>query len=149
MSSAVVMTRLFAWKPRWAVIRFVNSWARSTFDISTAPVVREPKPWAASPGVETSGAPELFDAVKRLPPSRVSPWSFGNFARVMYVVVVVGVVAGATGGASPAAGPLGGVPAQGASDGVLFFYTQAGGGGVGQPAAPEDTPGRARGPLAA
>ena len=26
------MTREFAWKPRWAMIRLVNSWERSTFD---------------------------------------------------------------------------------------------------------------------
>ena len=32
-----MITRLLAWKPRWAVIMFVNSCARSTFDISTAP----------------------------------------------------------------------------------------------------------------
>src|SRR4051812_16263647 len=131
MSSAVVMTRLFAWNPRWAVIRFVNSWARSTFDISTAPVVREPKPWAASPGVETSAAPELFDAVKRLPPSRVRPWSFGNFARVMYVVVVVGVVAGGTGGGVTVAAPLGSIETEGALDGVLIFVREPAGGGVG------------------
>ena len=28
------MTFEFAWKPRWATIRLVNSWARSTLDIS-------------------------------------------------------------------------------------------------------------------
>ena len=30
ISSEVVMTRELAWKPRWATIRLVNSWARST-----------------------------------------------------------------------------------------------------------------------
>ena len=35
--SVVEITRLFAWKPRWAMIMFVNSCARSTFDISSAP----------------------------------------------------------------------------------------------------------------
>ena len=33
------MTRELAWKPRWAVIMFVNVCARSTLDISIAPAV--------------------------------------------------------------------------------------------------------------
>ena len=36
------MIRAFAWKPRWATIRFVNSWLRSTFDASRAPATTEP-----------------------------------------------------------------------------------------------------------
>jgi len=46
ISSLFVMTRLFAWKPRWATIMFVNSCARSTFDISSAPLVM--KDWLPS-----------------------------------------------------------------------------------------------------
>jgi len=43
-SSEVVMTREFAWNPRWVRIRFVNSWARSTFDISSVPGATWPRP---------------------------------------------------------------------------------------------------------
>lgn len=39
ISSAEVMTRALDWKPRWAVIMLVNSWARSTLLISRAPEV--------------------------------------------------------------------------------------------------------------
>ena len=40
--SAVEMTRELAWKPRCAVIMFVNSDARSTFDISMEPAAVTP-----------------------------------------------------------------------------------------------------------
>ena len=44
------MTREFAWKPRSATIRFVNSAARSTFDISSVPPDSVPRPpWPATP----------------------------------------------------------------------------------------------------
>ena len=33
------MTRELAWKPRWATIRLVNSWASSTLDISSVPAL--------------------------------------------------------------------------------------------------------------
>lgn len=39
ISSLLVITRELAWKPRCVTIMFVNSWARSTFDISSAPLV--------------------------------------------------------------------------------------------------------------
>jgi hypothetical protein len=39
ISSDAEITRAFAWNPRWATIRFVNSCARSTLDISNAPAV--------------------------------------------------------------------------------------------------------------
>ena len=45
--SDVVITLLFAWKPRWAMIRPVNSWERSTFDISSAPAESVPRPAGA------------------------------------------------------------------------------------------------------
>src|SRR3954452_8492396 len=35
ISSDAVIMRELAWNPRWAMIRLVNSWARSTFDISS------------------------------------------------------------------------------------------------------------------
>ena len=47
----MVITLELAWKPRWAMTRLVNSWARSTFDISSAPLTTEPMP--ALPGVPT------------------------------------------------------------------------------------------------
>src|SRR5690606_9581788 len=37
MLSDVVMTRALDWKPRWAMIMLVNSWARSTLADSSAP----------------------------------------------------------------------------------------------------------------
>ena len=45
--SEVVMTLALDWNPRWAVIMLVNSFARSTLDISNAPdvtVERLPSP---------------------------------------------------------------------------------------------------------
>ena len=36
--SLVVIIFPFAWKPRWVMIMSVNCWARSTFDISSAPL---------------------------------------------------------------------------------------------------------------
>lgn len=39
ISSLLVITRELAWKPRCVTIMFVNSWARSTLDISSAPLV--------------------------------------------------------------------------------------------------------------
>ena len=44
ISSAVEMTREFAWNPRCAVIMVVNWVARSTFDISSMPATVWPKP---------------------------------------------------------------------------------------------------------
>src|SRR5262249_15121160 len=50
ISSEVVITREFAWKPRWATIKLVNSAARSTFDISSVPPDIVPRPpWPATP----------------------------------------------------------------------------------------------------
>ena len=57
------MTRELAWKPRCAVIMFVNSWARSTFDISTVPAVVKPSRRA---GVPTVAVPEFGDCSQRL-----------------------------------------------------------------------------------
>jgi hypothetical protein len=51
------MTFEFAWKPRWATIRLVNSWARSTFDISSVPPARRPRPPLPAP--PTLARPEL------------------------------------------------------------------------------------------
>ena len=49
----VVITRRAAWNPRWARIRLVNSAARSTFDISTAPAWSSPR--RPSPATPSSG----------------------------------------------------------------------------------------------
>src|SRR3712207_3771493 len=57
ISSEVVMIRLLAWKPRWAITRLVNSCARSTFDISSAPLVMRPRP--AEPAEPTWARPEF------------------------------------------------------------------------------------------
>src|SRR3954463_710813 len=75
--SAVEITRELAWKPRCALIMFVNSWARSTFDISTAPEVTSEK---LPPGVPTFSGPELFDADQRLLETRWRPASFAKVA---------------------------------------------------------------------
>src|SRR5262245_17532549 len=91
------MTFEFAWKPRWAVIIEVNSWARSTFDISTSPTASTPRPfWPGAPQEATpavggvvllddveSYAPELAVAWNRLSPMRDRPAGFGNLASAM------------------------------------------------------------------
>src|SRR3954469_18815641 len=56
---------------------FVNSWARSTFDISTAPDVTSEK---LPPGVPTVSGPELFEADQRLLETRCRPASLANVA---------------------------------------------------------------------
>ena len=56
ISSLAVMMRALAWKPRCAVMRFVNSAARSTLLISTAPpdiVPRPPLPAAPISGLDS------------------------------------------------------------------------------------------------
>src|SRR5581483_4560636 len=57
--SEVVMTLAFAWKPRWATISSVNSWARSTLLISSVPDDSVPRP--PEPAVPTWGRPESLD----------------------------------------------------------------------------------------
>src|ERR1700761_7906818 len=57
ISSLVVITRELAWKPRCAMTRLVNSWARSTFDISSAPLVIKPRP--PEPAAPTWARPEF------------------------------------------------------------------------------------------
>jgi hypothetical protein len=86
ISSDVVITRLLAWKPRSAVIMLVNSWARSTFDISTAPGIRVPRPFV--PAMLAVSAPELFVAIQLLPETRWRPASFGKVAREMTAILV-------------------------------------------------------------
>ena len=58
------MTRELAWKPRWAVIMFVNVCERSTLDISIAPAVVTPRP--ETPGVACVLTPEFAEASKVL-----------------------------------------------------------------------------------
>src|SRR5207302_4628608 len=81
ISSLAVMIREFAWKPRWAMIRLVNSWARSTFDISSVPAAIDPRP--AVPGVPTSACPEAPDARKRLWPALTRPAGLLKAPRAM------------------------------------------------------------------
>src|SRR3954453_22494091 len=78
MESAVEITRELAWKPRWAVIMFVNVWARSTLDISTAPACVVPVP--PTPGVLTVFVPEVAETVQVLPPLRSRPDALVNVA---------------------------------------------------------------------
>ncbi len=75
------MTRPLAWKPRCASIMFVNSCARSTFDISSEPAASVPRPFT-SPGTPTTGLPEFGDWTNFVPATRWRPCSFGNFASV-------------------------------------------------------------------
>src|SRR3954447_1075256 len=63
---------------------FVNSWARSTFDISTAPDVTSEK---LPPGVPTLSGPELLDADQRLLETRCRPASLANCASERYPAV--------------------------------------------------------------
>ena len=73
------MTRELAWKPRWAVIMFVNVWARSTLDISIAPAVVEAA-CRRCRACSTCAAPELADSIQRLPDARSRPAAFWNVA---------------------------------------------------------------------
>ena len=75
------MMRAFAWKPRWATIRLVNSCERSTFDISSAPPVSEPSPLC--PGVPSWAAPELKVAAYDEEPAFSSPLGLAKVARAM------------------------------------------------------------------
>src|ERR1700755_1362467 len=94
MSSAVVMTREFAWKPRSAVIMLVNVWARSTLDISTAPGLRVPAP--PTPGMLSVLVPELAEGVHMLSPARSRPDALENVASTIRYGVVRVLVAGST-----------------------------------------------------
>ena len=58
------MTFELAWKPRWATTRLVNSWPRSTLDISSAWPWRKPRP--VRPGAQVRLARVDRDAVHRL-----------------------------------------------------------------------------------
>jgi hypothetical protein len=57
MLSEVVMIRELAWKPRCAVIMFVNSWAISTEDDSSAPEKIYPE--TVDPATPSTAEPEL------------------------------------------------------------------------------------------
>ena len=60
MSSAVEMTRAFAWNPRCAMIMFVNSAEMSTFEPSSAPGVMDEV--IVPPAKPTTGPPEFADS---------------------------------------------------------------------------------------
>src|SRR3954451_18727316 len=71
ISSELVITRLLAWKPRWATISPVHSSARSTLDISSAPALSTPRP--PVPAWPTIALPELSPPLKELLPAFSSP----------------------------------------------------------------------------
>src|SRR5207245_11065891 len=78
ISSEAVMTREFAWKPRSAMIMFVNSWARSTLDISSAPA--DSDPLDPTPGTPTRGTPEAIDEELEESPTRTRPAGLAKVA---------------------------------------------------------------------
>ncbi|MNT70275.1 hypothetical protein D3C72_2086400 [compost metagenome] len=57
-SSDEEMIREFDWKPRWATIRSEKVCARSTFEPSSAPDCREPRP--PVPAMPIWASPELL-----------------------------------------------------------------------------------------
>src|SRR4051812_12047440 len=76
------MTREFAWKPRWATIRLVNSWARSTFDISSVEPWSVPRP--PLPAVPIWARPELTVGRNSEPPTFSRPTGFEKPARAIW-----------------------------------------------------------------
>src|ERR1700748_288866 len=72
ISSAVVIVRELASKPRCASIMLVNSVANSTFDISSVPEIVMPN---LPPGVPSSALPEATLSIQLLPVVRWSPGS--------------------------------------------------------------------------
>src|SRR5690625_7625251 len=60
ISSDVEMILVFAWNPRCATIIFVNSSARSTFDISKAPLMIDAAPSVSGATTPTYPAFGLF-----------------------------------------------------------------------------------------
>src|SRR3954447_5633302 len=78
-SSDEVMIFEFAWKPRWAMIRLVNSWPRSTLDISSEPAAKVPA--VPVPAACMSTLPEAPVDRKCESPAFWSPAGFGKVAR--------------------------------------------------------------------
>src|ERR1700679_1469417 len=72
ISSAVVIVRELASKPRCASIMLVNSVANSTFDISSVPEIVMPN---LPPGVPSSALPEATLSTQLLPVVRSRPGS--------------------------------------------------------------------------
>src|SRR3954454_8654206 len=113
-SSDAVMTLLFAWKPRWATIRPVNSSERSTLDISSAPAFRVPRP--PLPAAPTSGLPELSPARYELFPALARPlgllkvamasWPMGLRSPLEKMPVIVPSLPSANDSSVPIADPL-------------------------------------------
>src|SRR5690554_1281103 len=87
ISSLAVITRAFDWKPRCAMIMFVNSWARSTLDISSAPeVIIDFDP---SPTKPSTAAPEFAETWYMLSPTRISPVGLLKSASTIWASVSV------------------------------------------------------------
>src|SRR5690606_35030005 len=78
ISSDVVMTRELAWKPRWVTIMLVNSWDRSTLDISREPGAMMPR--GPEPGAPMRASPELGVGSNMVPPTLASPPGLLNTA---------------------------------------------------------------------
>src|SRR4051812_26618312 len=76
--SLVVITRLAAEKPVEEMIRFTNSFDRSTLLCSSEPARTAPAP--SSSGAEMIGTPLLPAATYWLPPRSISPSLFENVA---------------------------------------------------------------------
>src|ERR1700760_3230633 len=73
ISSAVLIVRELASKPRCASIMLVNSVASSTFDISSVPLIVRPK---LPPGVPSWALPEAALSIQLEPVVRTRPASF-------------------------------------------------------------------------
>ena len=71
MLSAVVTTRAFAWKPRSAPMRLMNSSPKSTFDSSSELDSVRPKPELS--GLPIRGVPESPDSYSKFFPALESP----------------------------------------------------------------------------
>src|ERR1700742_4322588 len=84
ISSAVVIVRELASKPRCASIMLVNSEASSTFDISSVPEIVRPK---MPPGVRSWALPEAALSIQFEPVGRRRPAPFWNRAMETYPAV--------------------------------------------------------------
>src|SRR5579884_2839735 len=83
----MVMMRVLAWKPRCVMIRFVNSFERSTLDISTKPVLILPRPLTL--GWPTWARPELLESLNRFWPSFSRPAGLEKLAIAIWPSVRV------------------------------------------------------------
>src|SRR6266850_53026 len=85
--SVTVMIFAFAWYPRWKVMIFLSSVARSTLDDSRTLLVNGPRP--PLPGAPRTAVPEAVESEKRLPPFPISPLTLLNCARIIWAIFTV------------------------------------------------------------